>query len=395
MITVTQALSLVLENRIFPDTETVDLAEAGGRVLAAPVLADRDFPPYHRVTMDGIALRAAALEKTRSFPIENIQAAGMPASRLSNPLHCIEVMTGAVLPGNTDTVIPYEQCDRTAGVAVLKAGAAVSPFQYIHQQGTDAGRGDVLLEKDRKITSAMVGVMASAGMTRVSVYRLPAVAVCSTGDELIPPGAQPAPHQIRASNSRMLAAALQTEGIRAELFHLSDNKTEMKASLASLLENFQVILFSGAVSKGRYDHLPALLQEAGVKKIFHGVAQKPGKPFFFGTLGDRCHLFGFPGNPVSTYTCYQLFFKPWLYRSLHCSSEKQVARLAEEFIFKPDLTCHLLVNLSHEQGMLTARPCRNSGSGDLTALARGDALMSLPAERSSFHAGEFFEVTML
>lgn len=400
MVSVEEALNLVLSHRRDFGTEETDLLQSTGRVLAQQVKADRDFPPYHRVTMDGIAINIAGAGKTLSFPIEKIQAAGQPAEQLEQAGNCIEVMTGAVLPGNTDAVIPYEDCEIEDGTARVRPGG-FSALQNVHLQGKDARAGEVLLEAGKKITPSMTGVMAAVGLARVRVSRTPEIAVCSTGDELVPVTQTPEIHQIRRSNSYLLASALGTAGIQPGIFHLPDQPAAMKEQIASMKDNFDVLLFSGAVSKGKYDHLPGVLEELGMQKVFHRVAQKPGKPLLFGTFGNSGHpgasglVFGFPGNPASTYICYRIFFQAWLDQCLGMVSGKQTASLAEDITFKPRLTRHLLVNLTQKQGVLTAVPLSSSGSGDLPALARADAIISLPPGREIFCKGEFFDITLL
>lgn len=402
MISVDQALSILQQHHPALGTEEVDLLGSLGRILAQPIVADRDFPPYHRVTMDGIALQAKAAENNQSFPVEKVQAAGKPIESLKHPDHCIEVMTGAVLPENTDVVIPYEQCEITGEIATLsvsnKQGGqsrSFSPYQNVHLQGSDAKAGTILMEKNKRITAAMAGLMASVGYARLKVYKRPSVAICTTGDEVVGIDQQPAPYQIRPSNAYMLMAALQTEGIQAKLLHLRDDPKEMRKTIAPLLENVDVIIFSGAVSKGKFDYLPNLLEEMGAERHFHGVAQKPGKPLLFASYKRKTYLFGFPGNPVSCFVCYHLFFRPWLCRLQGLPAKRYSAQLQKEIVFHPALTYHVLVHIAQQKGLLTAIPYPISGSGDLPALARADAILSLPAERNIFNPGETHEITML
>ncbi|WP_205500824.1 molybdopterin molybdotransferase MoeA [Rufibacter psychrotolerans] len=391
MISVDEALQLVLQHTILLRIQEVDLLNSVGRVLAQEVLADRDFPPFHRVTMDGIAINSQTFASgKRTFQIEQTQAAGTPQIYLKDPENCIEVMTGAMLPQNTDAVIPYEVCSLQASSATVQTELVVSG-QNIHTQGADGKAGEVLLTPGTKITPAMVGTLASVGLARVKVYQLPRVAICSTGDELVEVDQTPLPHQIRRSNAYMLAAALQQENIPAALFHLPDEPETMKLELTSILARHEVLLLSGAVSKGKFDFLPQVLEQLGLRQVFHKIAQKPGKPMLFGTIPDQKVVFGFPGNPVSTFVCYQLYFKPWLHQSLSLSKTAPYsAQLAQNLTFKPALTYHVPVTLSNENGVLKATPVDTTGSGDLTSLLKADALLSLPPERVQFRSGEAF-----
>jgi len=392
MISVEEAGQLILAHTKDFGVEEVELLSSVGRTLAQPVVADRDFPPYDRVTMDGIAINSTTFNNgIRSFPIEKVEAAGSPQPSLDNLQNCIEVMTGAVLPKNTDAVIPYEQCDIQDGLATITT-SGISSMQNVHVKGIDSGSGAVLVEKYSRVTPAMVGIMASVGLSKVAILKYPVIAICSSGDELVEITAQPEPHQVRRSNGYSLAAALLKEGITAKLYHLPDDKEAMTTAIGSLLEKADVLLFSGAVSKGKFDYLPEVLKQLGMKQIFHKVAQKPGKPFLFGTFENGPLVFGFPGNPVSTFVCYQKFFSPWLYSSLHIKENKCTARLAEEVSFKPALSYHLLVQVRTENATVNAYPVTGSNSGDLVTLTKADGLITLPADRDFFECGEIFEV---
>ena len=395
MITVAQALEHVYAHQKDFGVESVGLLQARGRVLATEVVADRDFPPFHRVMMDGIAISAKAFEEgRRTFRIGQVQPAGHAPQPLEDATACVEVMTGSCLPPGTDLIIPYEDCTVTEGVATVHPGS-VRQRQHIHLQAADGSTGDVLLSAGTRITAAMIGTMATVGMDKVTVRRLPRTAVCSTGDELVPITAQPLPHQIRRSNSYMLAAALAEAGIAADLFHLPDDRVTMHRQLAGMLGQYDVILFSGAVSKGKYDFLPAVLEDLGMRKVFHRVAQKPGKPLLFGTFREGPVVFGLPGNPVSTMVCYKIFFQPWLQACLQCKGEVYEAQLTDEVEFSPALSYHLLVRLQTVRGVLLATPCSRGNSGDMPALQRADAILSLPPDRSIFSPGEDYPLSFL
>lgn len=390
-----EALQLVLANLKDFNIEEVPLLQSAGRILAQDVFADRDFPPYNRVMMDGVAISMAAYNAgTRSFQIEKVQAAGSPQQVLEEKGHCIEVMTGSVLPANTDVVIPYEQCDISERIATIPS-LEVTTMQNVHIHGADGKKGELLVKKHERITAATVGVMASVGLGNVKVVRLPKITICSTGDELVEVSAQPAAHQVRRSNVYMLAASLLSEGIHAQTIHLPDDPEQMTDQIQELLTANDVVLFSGAVSKGKYDYLPQVLKQLGMQQILHSVAQRPGKPFLFGKFPNSTLVFGFPGNPVSTFVCYQQFFKAWLRQSMHQPAIKQFARLAADVHFKPALTYHLLVRLSNEEGSTAATPAAGSTSGDLVSLIHADGILTLPAERDLFKAGEVYPLNVL
>jgi len=384
MISIAEALSLVLQKQKDFGIEQVPLLQCAGRILAHDVKADRDYPAFNRVMMDGIAVSSSALSKGfDTFTIQAVQAAGDEPLTLDGINYCIEIMTGAALPTGTDTIIPYEDIIIEGGLAKVSA-INIQPLQNIHQKGTDNRQGELLVKAGTKLTAAHTGVLASVGMVTVPVKRLPKVVVCSTGNELVEPGTTPLPHQVRRSNPYMLAAFLQNEHITPVLHHLPDDKEIMTAAIAQLVHSYDVILFSGAVSKGKYDHLPAVLETIGMQTIFHRIAQKPGKPMLFGEYSNGALVFGFPGNPISTFVCYQLYFKAWLYACLKYDKPATMARLASEVNFKPNLAYHLPVQFRNDDGLLKAVPVLMNTSGDVPSLANIEGLVTLPPEQVNF-----------
>jgi molybdopterin molybdotransferase len=393
MTSVEEARQIILDHKLPQHTETVPLGESLHKVLAQNILADRDAPPFHRVTMDGIAIRASKLQEKKRFPIENIQAAGHPQLSLKDENHCLEVMTGAVLPENTDCVIPYEQLQIENGTAFVMDGSFTA-HQNVHMQGTDARQGDVLFRSGLHINPGAIGVMATVGVENVSVIKAPKIIICSTGDELVDIHEKPLPHQIRKSNVYMLQTALKEFGIEANTIHLADDLDILERELKKLLDENDILLFSGAVSKGKYDYLPEVLEKLGVNKKIHGIKQKPGKPFLFGQMDNRL-VFGFPGNPASTMICFHLYFKPWLMTHLGLEGGKMTAVLSEDVMFHRPVTYHLLVKVDTVGATLTATPVKNSGSGDLIHLAEADGVLSLPADQERFLKAHRFPLTYL
>ena len=395
MISVQEALQLVRAQVRDYGTEEVDLLQLTGRVLAQDIVADRAHPPFNRVTMDGIAINSTAFSAgKRLFKIEDIQAAGQLQKTLTDRDNCLEVMTGAMLPLGTDAVIQYEQCDISDGMATVTI-EQISTLQNVHLESTDSKRGDVLVTAGCKITPAIVGLIAASGLSKVLVKCLPKIAVCATGDELVEVDEQPLPYQIRQSNSYMLVAALQAEGIHAQRYHLRDDLQVMFEELTTITNYYDVVLLSGAVSKGKFDHLPNVLSRLKMETIFHGIAQRPGKPFLFGKLPNEVLIFGFPGNPASTFVCYQLYFKAWLYQLLGIALPVMKAFLSKPFSFKPYLTLHALVTLSYNEGKLIATPIETSTSGDMVSLALAQGIVSLPTDRNDFSTDEAFDLQVV
>lgn len=395
MITVEQAEQLILENTTKIPVEKVAISDALGRILAEDLCADRDFPPFNRVTMDGIAIRHEQLSnKQTSFLIEATAAAGNPEKTLQNPENCIEVMTGAMIPLGTDAVIRYEDIeikDKTARITIdtneIRAG------QNIHLQGSDRKTGEEIVPKGRKLSPAEIGVAATIGKHEILVQRKLRAVVISTGEEIVPITETPLPHQIRTSNGYALQACLKNWGLETENVLLPDNQAIIEAKIAEFMETFDVLILSGGVSAGKFDFVPQALENQGVKKLFHKVSQRPGKPFWFGKSANGTAVFALPGNPVSTFMCLNRYFKKWLDTSQGIENEQLTAELVEDFTFKPELTFFLQVKLSYTlTGKILATPVEGHGSGDLANLVEADAFLELPLERSLFKKGEVFKV---
>ena len=389
MISVQEATSIILSHLWTPETERLDLGNAVGRILAEPISADRDFPPFNRVSMDGIAISAKAFQNGRSeFAIAGTQAAGMPQLKLNNSEFCIEVMTGAMLPEGTDAVVRYEDIEIKNNLAKIFIGN-ISTGQNIHPLNQDAKQSQQLLPPGLKISPAEVALLASVGKSKVGVFSFPKTAIISTGDELVDINQTPLPHQIRRSNDTALQSALIELGCNANKFHLADSRELLKNKLAEIFLAHELIILSGGVSKGKFDFVPEVLESLGVQKLFHQVSQKPGKPFWFG-VSEKHTVFALPGNPVSTYMCFYRYIKPWLMRSLGAELSTSQAILAKDFIFKPPLTYFLQVKIKNEGGKLMAYPDAGGGSGDFANLKEVDGFLELPLEKIEFKAGEVF-----
>lgn len=392
MITVEQAEEIILSNKISLATEKVGIDYALGRVLAEDLKADRDFPPFDRVSMDGIAVDYSQIAKGQTdFPIAQTIAAGKPQATLDSPEHCIEVMTGAMLPVGTDTVIRYEDIsikDKIATVKLMPSKAG----QHIHRKGIDRKQNDIIVAKGEKISPAEIGIAATIGKNEILVQKRVKAIVISTGEEIIAITENPLPHQIRTSNSYALQACLKSWGVEVDTVLLPDSQELIEQKLIEYLELYDVLILSGGVSAGKFDFVPKALENQGVNKLFHKVSQRPGKPFWFGVKGTKA-VFALPGNPVSTFMCLHRYFKPWLDASKGLSTERISAELGKDFAVKFELTFFLQVKLEKtETGAWKAMPIEGNGSGDLASLVDADAFMELPLGKGAFSSGEKYSV---
>ncbi|TNE58256.1 MAG: molybdopterin molybdenumtransferase MoeA [Bacteroidetes bacterium] len=393
MITVEQAQELVLANTSEFGTEKVRLEEAVGRVLREPILADRDFPPFDRVSMDGIAINYKSFEKgQRTFKITGQTPAGAPPNNLQDPADCLEVATGAAMGNGADTVIPYEQLEIRDGQAVVRS-EQVKPGQNVHQRGFDRQANDRLLEPGMRLSPAETAVLATVGVSNVLVARSPKIAILATGDELVDVEATPLPWQIRMSNAYALKALLAPWSSQIDRFHFQDDYSEIRKPVEKILTEYDLILLSGGVSAGKRDFIPDLLRQSGVEVLFHKVTQRPGKPLLFGRKPAGPTVFALPGNPVSAFMCTTRYVIPWLRKSLGLHPLQDAwAFLSRPLEFKPDLSWFVPVKLENTGGKLLAHPQPGHGSGDLANLQDADAFLELPKGRDLYGTEEEFRL---
>jgi molybdopterin molybdotransferase len=410
MISVQEANTIILNSIQDFGVEQVPFLKSVGRILKEDIKADRDFPPFNRVSMDGIAIDFTSFKNgQRSFKVEGIQPAGSEQISLKNPQNCIEVMTGAVLPKNANAVIRYEDITVENGIANINI-KTINKDQNVHQKGKDGKIGDVLIHQNKIISAAEIGVLATVGKSMVKVAKQPKVMIISTGDELVAVDETPEAHQIRRSNVFTLVSLLAGLQIPSETDHITDDKPILKSKIKTYLEAYDVLLFSGAVSKGKYDFLPEVLEELGVEKGFHKVAQRPGKPFWFGTFNTedvsqnnsnkieknnnkrQAVIFAFPGNPISTFVNCLVYFCAWYQKSVGLIVKEETAILDSDIAFTPNLVYFLQVKLVYKLGQLKAVPVTGNGSGDLASLVNADAFIQLPNDKTDFTKGEVYPV---
>lgn len=299
--------------------ENVPLLESLGRALATEVRADVPWPTTDRSAMDGFAVYAAGggLSPGIRLPVVGESLAGHPFAGELAPGGAVRIMTGAVVPEGTDSVVPVEETNGYGGDEVTLR-APVRPGQNVRKAGSEVAPGDVLLPAGRRIRAAEVGALAVLGMTGVPVSRRPRVAILSTGDEVVPVDHVPEPHQLRDSNTWALSAQIaECGGEPSSLGIAADDAASLRAALERGLREADLLLTIGGVSRGTHDLVHGTLRELGVQQVFHGIALKPGKPTFFGRHGPEDapgFVFGLPGNPASCTTVFDLLVRPLLLR---------------------------------------------------------------------------------
>ncbi len=360
--------------------EDCALESAAGRVLRKNVLADREFPAFDRVMMDGYALRSGDWQAGhRTFRVTGSSPAGRAAVPLSEEIAtCVEVMTGAPCPPGADCIVPVEEIrENTSNTVAFSNTAAPVPGRFLHRAGSDAAAGTILLEAGTLLGSRQIGVAASCGSSILRVSCLPKIAVVATGDELVPVHQMPEIYQIRQSNAHSLAAALKRSGFPARFVGvLNDEVAVARPIMESLLGDHEWMILTGAVSKGARDFIPALLNALGCKKLFHGVAHRPGKPAgcWIGPRGQM--ILALPGNPVSALTGLHTFVLPALVQASGSPPPNfRRVEVQATSLQLPDFTRHLPVTLLPDG---TAEPAATGNSGDFTGLLKSDGFVILP-----------------
>ena len=391
MLTPAEADQLIGQHLQCLPIESLPLAQCAGAVLRENIYAERDQPPYDRVAMDGVALDSQAVSAGgRSFRIQATQAAGDAPLTLDAPADCIEVMTGAVLPVGCDSVVPVEKLAIERGHAALAVDVLVEPWENVHRRGSDTRQGALLLNAGQRLRAPEIAIAASAGMARIRVASQPMLAVISTGNELVEPGEPVLAHQVRRSNAYAIVSALREHGFqRVADDHIRDDAQELRERLHFHLETHDVLVLSGGVSMGRFDLVPQVLGELGVRTIFHKVAQRPGKPLWCGVAPSGAAVFGLPGNPVSTLVCLTRYVLPALRGSLGQSPQPaQRLALAAPVTVTTALTHFIPVRLEQDDwGRDWAVPAPTNGSGDFTGLAGTEGFVELPPGPNTYAKG--------
>ncbi len=383
MISPAEAEALIRSSIAPLGSEPRTIADLNGAILREPIAATRDQPPFDRVTMDGIAF--ASSSERRTFRIAGTQAAGSRQMILASDDACFEVMTGAVVPTGCDCVVPIERLTIADGQATLAEDVVPSAGLNIHTRGLDCRAGEMLLEPGTRLGPTEVAIIAAAGLAKAQVARKPRIVVISTGDELVEPGEPVTDWQIYRSNAYAVMAGLQQRGYREIAHdHLADDPDSLRERLRSHLQTHDVLVLSGGVSMGKFDYVPQTLGELGVKVAFHKVAQRPGKPMWFGVGQEGQAVYALPGNPVSTLVCLTRYVYPGLAAA---SAEDVLApprvAMAAPFEVKPALTFFLPVKLSSDDsGQVTAEPRPTKGSGDFTSLKGTDGFVEIEGPAS-------------
>jgi molybdopterin molybdotransferase len=396
MLSVTQAQEIVLKHAQPLPPERVSLTPSAlGLVLAEDVVSDVDMPPFDKSLMDGYALRAADLATGQAtLTILEEITAGRTPTRPVGPGQATRIMTGAPLPSGADAVVMIERTRLVEGGRVAIDDAPARPGQNILSRGKEIHRGDVVLSPGTVLRPQEFGMLATVGRTAVRVHPAPVVALVSTGDEVVEASRQPGPGQIRNGNGPMLAAQIaRAGGVPRDLGIAADRLDVLREHITDGLLS-PVLVLCGGVSAGVADLVPQVLRDLGVEAHFHKVEMKPGKPIFFGTRNQTL-VFGLPGNPVSSFVCFELFVRLAIRRLRgHDDAGPDWVRavLTENFAYRSDRpTYHPAWLDAGEQGW-RVRAVPWFGSPDLRGLRRANALMLFEPNQGERREGNIYPV---
>ena len=387
-ITVQEAQQLIASEAKGWGPETILLENAFQRTLAEDVLADRDYPPFNRAAMDGIAIRAEDFleNKITSFQIVEELLAGATSQQILTTGQCFRIMTGAAVPTSANAVVKIEDCIINENTANVSDDAKIKLWLNIAIQGEDAKAQQCILQKGTLINATVLAGLASVGKNEVLVSKKPKVAIIATGNEIVGLNAAVLPHQIRNSNTFALIGLLQSLGIAVAQQHLvGDDKVCLKETVQMAMV-CDVVIITGGVSMGAADYVPQVLEENGVLPIFHKVKIKPGKPIWFGSNGNTT-VFALPGNPMSVQTTFKIFVAPYLQLSMQ--------QLQKTPFFLP-----MAVAKNHKVALDEYFPCtlsgfpsailplQHNGSGDIISNITADGIALHPATSGDLSIGD-------
>jgi molybdopterin molybdotransferase len=397
MITVDEALDIVLNHVDLLCLETTPLEQAHNRILAEDIRADMDLPPFDRARMDGYAVRSSDVTTApASLKLIGEVAAGAEFHGKLNPGEAIKIFTGAPIPEGADAVQKVE-VTHSDGLRV-EICEPVKPGQFITSHASEVAAGDLVAERGREIGPAVMAVLASFGYAEVKVGRRPRIAVISTGSELVEVAVKPSGAQIRNSNSYTLASYASRAGAIVDLLGTVEDTPEATArALEDAAAGRDMVITSGGVSMGDYDLVKGALKEMGAEVYFEKVMIRPGKPTVFARR-DQTYFFGLPGNPVSTSVTFNVFVRPAI-RKMQGEGKPLLptvrAALARPVKDASSRRSFLPARLTIADGRALAEPLKWGGSSDLVAFMQSDALIVVREDAHDIAEGEMVDVLLL
>jgi molybdopterin molybdotransferase len=391
MIAFEDALNIIGSEPVTLAKEKTDLAGCLGRVLAEDIISDTDMPPFNRSAMDGYACRRADLAE--KLEVTGTITAGMSQDKPIGKNQCLKIMTGAKVPEGADCVIMVEQTKLDGNDHIIFTGLQTS--DNIAYRAEDVKKGDILLSRGCLIRPQHIAIMASAGCPAPAVYAMPRVTILATGNEIVEPGEKLSGTLIRNSNGPQLMAQVRMTGAYANYGGIvRDSKEELNAAVKTAIEESDMVIITGGVSMGDFDYVPAVLKDSGVQLFFEKVAVKPGRPTIFGRK-DNVFIFGLPGNPVSSFTIFELMVKLLIYRMMGHNYTPPVLKLPMGVDFsrkKADRISWIPVTIDRE-GLVN--PSDHHGSAHIHAFHEASGLIGMPAGIYSYKKGDIVNVRQI
>jgi molybdopterin molybdotransferase len=383
-------------------SESLPLLDCGDRVLAEPVFADRDQPPFDRSTRDGFAVRAADFGSGSLRVAGQVRAGEQWQGGALQPGAAIQIMTGAPIPEGANAVVMVEHVEQVDGAIRSTDGRTIRSGENIVPRGSEARKGETVLPVGVLIKGAEIALAASCGRSSLNVFRRPTVAIVATGDELVEVDATPNLQQIRNSNSYGLASLVTKAGGDAVRLPIAPDRRPELEEIIRVARRSDLMLLSGGVSMGEYDLVEEVLHSLGAEFFFTGVRMQPGKPVVFGRLPAADgfppqFFFGLPGNPVSTQVTFHCFVEPLLHAMAGAAVQGPnfaQATLAEDATGKHNLMQVLPARLTPDRIRPTVKLVPWQGSGDLAANARANCYAVLPPEIEHFRAGDVITILL-
>ena len=401
MISLQEAKSIINNNIFELQSERVYLTLAGNRVLGQDIVATFPSPIFDNSAMDGFAVRSrdtkgASPENPVTLTMVSISSAGTPSNVSLNPGECIQCMTGAKIPDGADAIIMVEDSSGFSDSDTVQIMIEALPGKHIRKMGEEIKEGEILIEKGTTATPSEIGTCATFGYGELVVSKKPKIAIFGTGDELIEPGNNLGEGQIYNSNLYVFKELVDRAGGEIVVQDvIKDDKDSLREFLSRALETCDVIISSGGVSMGRYDYVRDVFIELGVVEHFWKVAQKPGKPLFFGT-GNSTLIFGLPGNPVSSYIGFMEWVWPVLETMMGKKESKKVTGILKKPFPREKVKYRFLFGDAWiENGQLVCQPSTKVGSHMLSSSLQANCILGTMRGDNPLQPGEQIEVNIL
>lgn len=392
MLSVYEAKKIITENIPQPVVVHTSLAGAAGLVLAEDIYAPIDIPAYPQSSMDGYAFLFEDWKRGDRLRINGEMAAGSSDQSALQKQTAVRIFTGAAVPNGADTVVMQEKVTVSNGTLNIEDDK-LQAGQNVRQKGSEIAKGRLGLTKGTLLSPAAIGFLAGIGITTIKVFKKPVISIIVTGKELQQPGNELAYGQVYESNSFALTAALKRVGIdNVSVLFADDKLDELTAVFKNALSTSDVVLLTGGVSVGDYDFVLEAAAACEVKKLFHKIKQRPGKPLFFGRKNDQL-VFGLPGNPSSVLSCFYQYVSPALegWMQKENSVRKSTAALTEAFSKQPGLT-HFLKGYYDGEKVIRLDA---QESYRMSSFARANCLIEIGEEVTDVEAGNKVDIHLL